>query len=129
MLIIDFLVILTDITSLCNVTTVYVFPGVGLGVTVAGAKTVSDRMLYVAAEALANMLSKEELAAGRVFPHINHIRKVSLCIAVAVAEEAIREGQALKLSSKDIENLPDFMASKMYYPEYVPLVEKRSITI
>lgn len=95
--------------------------------TVVGARTVTDKMLYVAAEALAKFVSPEESAAGKVFPHINHIRQVSHRIAVAVAEEAIREGQATKV--KDADNLAQFIANKMYFPEYVPLIEKREVTI
>jgi malic enzyme len=107
----------------------YIFPGLGLGVTVAGCKTVTDRMLYVAAEALANFVTPGELEQGKVFPHVGNIRAVSHRVAVAVAEEAIRGGQARKLGPEQKANLPDFMARKMYYPEYVPLVEKREITI
>jgi malic enzyme len=107
----------------------YVFPGLGLGVTVAGCKTVTDRMLYIAAEALANFVTAEELEQGKVFPHISNIREVSHRVAVAVAREAIREGQAKKLRPEQIENLEEYIATKMYYPEYVPLVEKREISI
>jgi malate dehydrogenase (oxaloacetate-decarboxylating)(NADP+) len=35
-------------TSQCN--NMYIFPGLGLGATVCGAKTITDRMLYVAAK-------------------------------------------------------------------------------
>jgi malate dehydrogenase (oxaloacetate-decarboxylating)(NADP+) len=89
---------------------------------------VTDRMLYVAAVALANYVSPEEHAQGKVFPHISTIRRVSHRIAVAVAEEAIRNGLATKLGMNDIDQLPEIMRKKMYYPEYVPLVEKREIT-
>jgi len=106
----------------CN--NMYVFPGIGLGATVCGAKTISDRMLYVAAEALANYVTEEELAAGKVFPHISSIRDVSHRVAVAVVEEAIREGQASKLTEKDKEDLGAFVSKKMYDPVYVPLVGK-----
>lgn len=106
----------------CN--NMFVFPGIGLGVTLCGAKTVTDRMLYVAAEALANYVTEEELAMGKVFPSINKIRDVSKTVAVAVMEEAIRDGQASKLREKDIANLDAFVASKMYDPVYVPLVER-----
>lgn len=95
--------------------------------TVVGATTVTDKMLYVAAEALAKFVSPEESAAGQVFPHIKHIRQVSHRIAVAVAEEAIRTGQAIKV--KDIDDLGLYIAEKMYYPQYAPLVEKREVTI
>lgn len=107
----------------------YVFPGIGLGATVSGCKTVTDRMLYVAAEALANFVTPEELEQGKVFPHISNIREVSHRVAVAVAREAIREGQATKLGRDERENLEEHIANKMYYPEYAPLVEKREISI
>jgi malate dehydrogenase (oxaloacetate-decarboxylating)(NADP+) len=108
---------------------VYVFPGLGLGATVCGAETVTDRMLYIAAEALAKFVPDEDVAQGKVFPPINRIREVSHRIAVAVVEEAIRGGQATKLTKKDMADLDDFVMKKMYYPEYVPLVEKRTVTI
>ena len=111
----------------CN--NMYVFPGIGLGATVCGAKTVTDRMLYVAAEALANFVTEEELAEGKVFPHINKIREVSHRVAVAVIREAAREGQASKVSEKDMANLEEFVAKKMYEPIYTPLIEKRTVRI
>ena len=45
------------------------------------------------------------------------------------AEQALLEGQATKLNAEALKDLPKFIANKMYYPEYVPLVEKREITI
>lgn len=111
----------------CN--NMFVFPGVGLGVTLAGSKTVSDRMLHVAAEALANYVTEEELAEGKVFPKLDTIRDVSKKVAIAVIEEAIRTGQAPALSEKDLANLDEFVSRKMYDPIYVPLIEKRNISI
>lgn len=105
------------------------FPGIGLGATVAGCKTVTDRMLYVAAEALANFVTSEELEQGKVFPHISNIREVSHRVAVAVAREAVSDGQATRLTGEEIENLEEHISSKMYFPEYAPLVEKREINI
>jgi len=104
----------------CN--NMYIFPGVGLGATLCGAKTVSDKMLYVAAEALAKHMTPEELAQGKVFPPLSKIRDVSRHVAVAVIEQAIQEGQAKKMT--DVEDLHEFVSKKMYDPVYVPLVEK-----
>lgn len=111
----------------CN--NMYVFPGIGLGATICGAKTVTDRMLYVAAEALANFVSDEELAQGKVFPHITSIRQVSHAIAVAVIKEAVHEGEAKKLDEKHLSNLDEYVRRKMYDPIYVPLIEKREVSI
>lgn len=79
-------------------------------------------MLYVAAEALANHVTTEELAQGKVFPPLRKIRDVSREVAVAVIKQAIEEGQADKMT--DIENLDEYVYKKMYDPVYVPLVEK-----
>lgn len=111
----------------CN--NMYIFPGLGLGATLCGAERVSDKMLYVAAEALANFVTDEDLEVGKVFPPLNQIRDVSRRVAVAVIRQAMEEGQATKLRGKDIEDLELFVEKKMYDPVYVPLVEKREISI
>jgi len=113
-------------TSQCN--NMYVFPGIGLGATVCGAKAVTDRMLYVAAEALANFVTDEELAEGKVFPHISKIREVSHSVAVAVVKEAVEEGLATALTDQDPDTcLEQFVAKKMYDPIYVPIIEKPAV--
>ena len=122
-------------TNLCSyisfflVPKVYIFPGLGLGATLAGAKRVSDKMLYVAAEALATFVSDEDHKQGKVFPPLNQIRTVSKSVAIAVIKQAIEEGQASQLSAVDINDLDGFVQRKMYDPIYVPLVEKREISI
>lgn len=113
--------------SQCN--NMYIFPGLGLGASLCGAKRVTDRMLYLGAKALAQCLSPEDAANGQVFPHISNIRMVSRRVAVAVIEEAIATGIATKISPDDRKDIDAYVAAKMYYPEYVPLVEKRTIEI
>ena len=108
----------------------YIFPGLGLGATLAGAKRVTDKMLYVAAEALANFVSSDDHKQGKVFPPLSQIRDVSKSVAIAVIEQAIKEGQATKISDEiETKDLDTFVSKKMYDPVYVPLVEKREITI
>lgn len=107
----------------------YIFPGLGLGVTLAGAKRVTDKMLYVAAEALANFVSAEDHQLGKVFPPLSQIRDVSKAVAIAVIKQAQEEGQATKLKDSVISDYDEFVTKKMYDPVYVPLVEKREITI
>jgi malate dehydrogenase (oxaloacetate-decarboxylating)(NADP+) len=116
----------TFFPSQCN--NMYVFPGIGLGATLCGAQMITDRMLYVAAEALAQYTSDEDVAAGKVFPPLHMIRSCSHRIAVAVIKEAIANGYATKLHDRN-ESVSDFVSRKMYFPEYVPLVEKREISI
>jgi malate dehydrogenase (oxaloacetate-decarboxylating)(NADP+) len=113
--------------SQCN--NMFVFPGLGLGAALCGAKMVTDRMLYESARALAEFLSREDLASGQVFPPVSQIREVSHKVAMAVIREADRTGLQTKLSQKELDNLDEFVRSKMYDPVYVPLVEKRTVTI
>ena len=93
----------------------YIFPGVGLGVVVTGAKRVTDTMFIKAARALASLLLDEELAEGRIYPSLKRINEVSIKIAVAVAEEVY----ASKLTDQPRPaNLTEFISSKMFKPEY-----------
>ena len=64
------------IPSQCN--NMFVFPGLGLGATVCGAKRVSRGMIYACSETLATSLTEEEIKAGQVFPSIHRIREISL---------------------------------------------------
>ena len=115
----------TYYTSQCN--NMYVFPGLGLGASICGAKKVTDKMLYVAAEALAKIVSEEEHAKGKVFPSLEQIRQVSHRLAVAVIKEAVKENLATVFVPLD--DIDAFVSRRMYDPVYVPLVEKREVTI
>jgi malate dehydrogenase (oxaloacetate-decarboxylating)(NADP+) len=72
----------------------YIFPGVGLGVTAARARHVTDDMFYAAARTLAHAVSEEDLALGTLFPPLTTIRAVSSAIATAVAATAFDAGLA-----------------------------------
>ena len=74
-------------------------------------------------------MTEDELAQGKVFPNQSTIRDVSKKVAIAVIEEAIRTNQASGLGEKDLDDLDAFVTKKMYDPIYVPLVEKRTISI
>ena len=104
--------------SQCN--NMYIFPGVGLGASVCQAEAVPDSMLYVAAVALSQMQTPEEMASGRVFPTITAIRDVSYHVAVAVVKHAIQRNIA-RAHPDPGESVEQWVARKMYYPEYAPL--------
>jgi len=93
----------------------YVFPGIGLGAIACGMRTISDEVFLTAAQTLAGMVSQEDLDAGSVYPPLTNIRKVSLAIAVAVAEQAWAQGLARAERPDDIE---DMIAGMMYDPVY-----------
>ncbi len=94
---------------------VYIFPGVGLGVIASWAGSVPDEMFLVAARALAQMVSEDDLEKGRILPPLTRIREVSAVIASAVAEVAYKRGLA---TSAKPEDLPAYIRSLMYEPVY-----------
>ena len=93
----------------------YIFPGVGLGVVCTGARRVTDAMFIKAARTLAALIREGELAEGRVYPALNRIHEVSHAIAVAVAQEVY--AKKLNTLSRP-ENLPGYIHSQMFKPEY-----------
>ena len=65
---------------------VYVFPGLGLGVLLAGASVVDDRLFGVAARVIAEQVPATDLEAGALLPPIRELRTVSARIAAAVLQ-------------------------------------------
>ena len=97
----------------------YIFPGLGLGVLVSRARRVTDRMFQVAARALADTVSVEALAEGRLYPPLEQIRRVSELIAKAVAEVAWESGLA---GIPRPEDLPAAVRELMWDPQYPDLL-------
>jgi malate dehydrogenase (oxaloacetate-decarboxylating)(NADP+) len=93
----------------------YIFPGVGLGVIVSGARTVTNEMFLTAAHSLANQVSDSDLERGRVYPSLSRIRQVSALIARDVAKIAYDNGLTDKEEPDDI--LADIQQA-MYRPVY-----------
>jgi malate dehydrogenase (oxaloacetate-decarboxylating)(NADP+) len=92
---------------------VYVFPGIGLGAIASRARRIPDELFLAAARTLAGLVSTRDLDAGSLYPPLRNIRKVSLAVAVSVAEEAWR----LKLArAKRPRNLKTAIARSMYEP-------------
>ena len=94
---------------------VYIFPGVGLGALVFGAQRVTDAMFLTAARIVANMVTKDDLARGRVYPSLTRIREVSTKIAVAVGEIAYQEGLTSLPRPAD---LTAYVTQRMFIPKY-----------
>jgi len=96
----------------------YVFPGVGLGVMVSGARRVTDEMFAAAARALAGLVGPADLEVGRVYPALSRIREVSREIAAVVAEVAWRRGLAARARPADVRALIEAEMFQPVYPEY-----------
>uniref|UniRef100_A0A669DU31 Malic enzyme n=1 Tax=Oreochromis niloticus TaxID=8128 RepID=A0A669DU31_ORENI len=63
----------------------YIFPGVGLGVTACSLPHITEEIFLTAAEALAQLVTEEDLAEGRLYPPLSTIRDVSFKLAVKVS--------------------------------------------
>ena len=110
----------TFIPSQCN--NMYIFPGIGLAASVSKVELITDKMLYVAAEACTNSMTREEIDEGRTFPNINRIREVSKLVATAVIEEGLEQDMC-SLTKKELAGgVESLVSSKMYYPRYAPIV-------
>ena len=93
----------------------YIFPGVGLGVIASASRLVSDQMFLAAARALADQVSTTDLDAGRVYPRLKEIRKVSVSIAAAVVKTARRQNLAAREMPEDLD---PYIRSMMFDPQY-----------
>eukprot|EP00850_Spirogloea_muscicola_P014126 SM000099S25232 [mRNA] locus=s99:349159:351669:- [translate_table: standard] len=68
------------------------FPGIGLGALLSGARTISDEMLHAAAERLPAFMSEEDLRQGIIFPPL--VREITREVATAVVRKAVEEDLA-----------------------------------
>jgi malate dehydrogenase (oxaloacetate-decarboxylating)(NADP+) len=93
----------------------YIFPGVGLGVVVSGARLVTDEMFMVAAKTLAAEVAENDLANGRIYPPLHKIRDVSAKIATAIATIAYQNDLATLPQPAD---LTTAVREQMYEPDY-----------
>ena len=91
----------------------YVFPGIGLGAIVCRARRIPDEFFLAAARTLAGLVTAGDLDHGSLYPPLNEIRRISLAIAVNVAETAY----AMKLArARRPRNLKNAIARFMYEP-------------
>ena len=93
----------------------YIFPGVGLGAILCGARRVSDRMFLASARALAASVTSQDLAQGSLYPPLGAVRRVSSAIAAAVMAVAWEEGLASKPRPFDVRA---HVSEHMYDPHY-----------
>ncbi|MBK7897143.1 MAG: NAD-dependent malic enzyme [Anaerolineaceae bacterium] len=93
----------------------YIFPGVGLGVVAVKARHVPDEMFMAAARTLAQLVTEEDLAKGRIYPSLKRIREVSGAIGTAVADVAYAQNLARVARPDD---LPAYIKAQMFQPVY-----------
>ena len=91
----------------------YVFPGIGLGAVACRARSLPDELFLAAARTLARLVGQTELDQACLYPALPQIRRISLAIAVAVAEKAYEMKLARKRRPA---NLRKSIAALMYQP-------------
>ncbi len=92
----------------------FIFPGVGLGTLVSEAREVTDSMFAAAADALAEQVTAEDIAAGSLFPRISEIRRITARVAEAVVRQAAADGVA----RNPAEDPAEAVAAAMWDPVY-----------
>jgi malic enzyme len=100
---------------------VYIFPGVGLGVLIAGVREVTDEMFTIAAKTLADTVTQDRLNVGALYPPQNELREVSRRIACAIVKYAGEHHLGRHIPDYEIDTT---VQSVMWYPDYVPIVRK-----
>uniref|UniRef100_A0A7C8ZII5 Malic enzyme n=1 Tax=Opuntia streptacantha TaxID=393608 RepID=A0A7C8ZII5_OPUST len=111
----------------------YLFPGIGLGALVSGARYITDEMLHAAAESLASYMTDEEIRSGVLYPSISSIREITAEVAAAVLREATAAGLAegygdvgpKELSSMSKAESVEYVKRNMWFPIYSPLVHEK----
>ena len=94
-----------------------IFPGLGLGVAACRARKITEGMIAAAADALAGLVNAWRPGAS-LLPGISDLRLVSATVAIAVAEQAAREGVADNPLSDPIQQVVE----RMWQPQY-PRIE------
>jgi malate dehydrogenase (oxaloacetate-decarboxylating) len=92
------------------------YPGLGLGTIVSGAKHVTDGMLLAAANAVAGQVDVREPGAS-LLPPVDNLRASSATVAVAVAKAAADDGVATVKHENLIQAVQDAMWQPVYPDE------------
>ena len=89
------------------------YPSLGLGVIVSGAKEVTDGMLLAAADAVASQVNPQDTGAS-LLPPVDNLRASSATVAVAVAKQAVKDGVATKQPENWVQAVQDVMWQPVY---------------
>jgi malate dehydrogenase (oxaloacetate-decarboxylating) len=107
--------------SIAQANNALVFPGLGLGVTVARASRISEGMIAAAADAVAR-LSDATRPGAPLLPPVRDLRPVSAAVAIAVVQAAVAEG----LAQVAVDNPIQRVHEAMWRPEY-PRIETKPL--
>ncbi|XP_024175408.1 NAD-dependent malic enzyme 59 kDa isoform, mitochondrial [Rosa chinensis] len=111
----------------------YLFPGIGLGALLSGARLISDGMLQAASECLASYMTDEDIRKGILYPSIDCIRDITAEVGAAVVRAAVAEELAeghcevgpRELLHMSKEDTVEYVTRNMWFPIYSPLVHEK----
>ena len=93
----------------------YIFPGTALGAVTVKARRISDGMFMAAARSLADQSPALTDPDDNLLPPATQLREAAIRIAIAVAEEAIKEGLAEDIPAQDLDVA---IRARMWNPVY-----------
>mmetsp|Transcript_46618 Transcript_46618/g.129674 ORF Transcript_46618/g.129674 Transcript_46618/m.129674 type:complete len:611 (-) Transcript_46618:97-1929(-) len=93
-----------------------IFPGMSFGAMCCEASTIPERLFMIAAEAVANSLDANDIAAESVVPNPKRIRDVNTAVATAVVLEAQKLGLAGKTLGEGAEAVSKALTDRMWNP-------------
>ncbi len=97
----------------------FIFPGIGLGAIVAGARVIRDVDFLVAARMLAGMVDEDRLGCGALYPPVADLRAVSRAIAVAIVLEiGTVDGDPLPAGPAGEELATAAVDAAIWWPDY-----------
>jgi malate dehydrogenase (oxaloacetate-decarboxylating) len=92
---------------------VLVFPGIGLGIIVSRARTVTPGMLQAAAKAIVHQACPTN-PGDSLLPDVQNLREISTAVAEAVYHAAVEDGVATKTHADVAQAVADTMWSPVY---------------
>jgi len=98
----------------------YIFPGIALAIVATVSRRVPEDTFFVAAKALANEVSDEDIKQGTLYPSLEKSRKVALHIATEVATYLYDQNLAMTERPEDIRSFLDATRYCTDYPSFVP---------
>jgi malate dehydrogenase (oxaloacetate-decarboxylating)(NADP+) len=94
---------------------VFIFPALGLAIFATEAKRVTEEMLIVAAEAVAEQVTPNDFEIGLIYPKVDNILEVSVNVAIKVATYIFDSNLAGIERPNDISS---FVMGKMWKNDY-----------
>jgi malate dehydrogenase (oxaloacetate-decarboxylating) len=98
----------------------FVFPGIGFGAILAGAREVTDAMVLEGSYALARYIEEKHLPAGRIYPAASELQEVSARVAASVVRQAVADDVA----TEDVpqSDLDAWVRRRAWRARYLPVV-------